>query len=115
MAATSGNARFQGLVSGRSYNKAIYVSDSNGVTVKFDNGSGANANGDLNVQFSEPTVLADVALGAQTTVTQLVVTINGVQTGDTLFIANQLASVNNRVALAVPLPAGSRMGILQLT
>jgi len=114
MAATSGSARFQGQ-SGRSYIKAIYVSDSTGVTVKFDNGSGANANGDLNVQFPENVYLADVTLGAQTTITQLVVTRDGVQTGDTLFVANQLASVANRVGLAIPLPRGSRLGILQLT
>ena len=82
MAAQSGNARFQGR-SGRSYNKAIYLSDSTGVTTKFDAGAGASANGDPNVQFPEDVVLADVAIAAQTTVTQLVVTRDGVPTGDT--------------------------------
>lgn len=114
MAATSGNARFQGA-SGRSYSKAIYVSDSTGVTVKFDNGDGANANGDPNIQFDEPVYLADLALGAQTTVTQLVVTRNGTPTGDTLFIANQLASIANRVGLKIPFNAYQRCGLKQLT
>jgi len=114
MAAQSGNARFQGR-SGRSYNKAIYISDSTGVTVKFDAGAGASANGDPNVQFDEPVVLADVSIAAQTTVTQLQVTRNGVQTGDTLLIANQLAAVNNRVGLAIPVAPGQRLGLIQLT
>lgn len=114
MAAQNGNARFQGR-SGRSYNKAIHVSDSNGVTVKFDNGDGASANGDPNIQFDEPVVLADIAIAAQTTITQLQVTRNGVPTGDTLLVANQLASVANRVGLAIPFAAYQRCGLKQVT
>ncbi len=113
MAAQVGVARFQGAV--RSYMKAIYLSDTTGVTAKFDNGSGANANGDMNVQFPENVYLADVSMAAAPAVTQLVITIDGKQTGDTLQIASQLAATANRVALAVPLPRGSRMGMVQLT
>ncbi len=114
MGAQSGNARFQGK-SGRSYNKAIYISDSAGVPVKFDSGSGANANGDPNVQFDEAVYLADVVIAAQTTVTQLSATKNGVPTGDTLFVANQLASVANRPGLAIPLGPYQRFGLIQVT
>lgn len=114
MAAKNGSATLRGR-SGRIYNKAIYVSDSTGVTVKFDNGSGASANGDPNVQFDEPVALIDLTLEGATTITQLVVTRNGVPTGDTLLVANQLASVANRVALAIPFAAYQRFGLNQLT
>jgi len=114
MAAQVGVATFLGA-SGRRYSKAIYASDTTGVPAKFDNGSGANANGDPNIQFRENVILTDVSMAAAPTVTQLVVTVDGRQTGDTLQLASQLAATANRVALSIPLPVGSRMGLVQLT
>lgn len=108
-----GNVRFQGA-SGRSYNKAVYLSDVANVPAKFAAGGDVDANGDTNIVFDEPVLLADAAFASGMTVAaRLEVTRNGVPTGDSLVYANQLVSVTNRIALAIPFLAGQRCGLVQ--
>jgi hypothetical protein len=109
------NVRFQGLTTGRSYNKAVYFSDAGDVPGKWPSGGVPDANGMPFTSFAEPVALADVSIPSGMTVcTRLVVTRDGVpDAGGDLMVANQLNTIANRIALSIPFRAGQMIGLMQ--
>jgi len=110
-----GNARFQSVLTQRSYSKAVYFSDVTDVPGKFAAGGAPDANGMPFTTLPESCVLADLSLPSGMTVTtRIVVTRDGVPDGGgDLMVANQLNSIANRIALAIPFRAGQTIGLMQ--
>jgi len=112
MAAQYGSVKFVGR-SRRTYNKQIYLDDTAGHAVKFDNGGGA-LNGDTFWIPPEDVVLKDWAQAAASGQTQTQLLVNSVPTGDILLNSLQLASVTTRPELALGIRGGSKFAAIQL-
>ena len=111
----SGTMVFVGLSSGKHYNKDVYCSDVVAALIRWDSGQGASATSDTFWTAPEAVVLKDFTqVTGMTDTTKLAVTVNQVPTGDMVRFANHLNTLNNRPLLNIGIPAGSRIGGIQL-
>lgn len=114
MAAQSGMIILQG-VSGRTYAKHVYFSDTANGFVNWDSGAGASATSDNQWTPPENVVIRDVVLAAATTKTLTQIVMNGQSSGDILLNSVYLASIAFRPPLAIPVAAGTKLQAIQLT
>jgi len=113
MAAQKGIAKFVG-VSGRTYAKQFYLSDSANGLVNWDAGNGAGSASPTFAILPEAAALTDVIIAAATTQTMTQVLRNNVPTGDILLNSVQLASIVTRPPIAIPFGAGQMISMIQL-
>jgi len=101
--------------SGRRYAINGYASDAANVAVKFDEGKIAVAGSQDTYTVKEGAALVDVIFTSDlATPTNIQVQVTGTPTGDILDVTAHLASVVSRPALAIPLGAGSKLGLMQI-
>ena len=113
MAAQSGAIIIQGA-SGRRYYKNIYFDDTATNLVRFDAGAGAGAATPDFLAIKENSYIRDIILAAATGQTKTQICVNDNGTGDILLNALHLVSVTSRPVLGTPLPAGSKLTMIQL-
>lgn len=98
----------------RSYSKDVYVSDVNAAQVNWDSGNGASATSDQEWRAPEPVTLVDFAIITGTADTEkLLVTRNGVPTGDALRYTLHLVTIALRPRMNIPFGMGEKISAIQ--
>lgn len=93
----------------------IYLDDTAGNAVLFDNGGGDAAKGDAFWIARAAGAIVDFILAAATTKTKTAVMRNSVNTGQNLLNSVYLASITTRPPLMIPFMAGQKIGMVQQT
>lgn len=114
MAAAYGAVLLRG-VSGRTYYKDIYLSDTANAFITFDSGSGASATSDNKTVPQENVFIEDVVVVTGTAKTKIQIVVNGAPTGDILRQTVHLSSVTFRPRLAIPVSKGAQLQMIELT
>lgn len=112
MAASSGMLTFKGRA--QTYSINFYIPDAVADVIRFDAGAGASATSPDFKTFPEDVVLTDVAALAAPTATRVRFTVNGAPTQQICLYSANLYNNNARPIFALPIPAGSRLGGIQL-
>ena len=113
MAATQGTAVFVGR-SGRTYIKDLYFSDVANAPINWDSGQGAAATSREDTTLPEQVYLGDVAIVTGAAQTKLLLTRNGVSTGDMLRHTLHLNTLALRPQLRIPFNPGDVIAALQI-
>lgn len=112
MAAQNGTMTFKGK-SGKTYTVDIYIPDAVATKITF-NPSGLAASTSTDYwKAPEDCLLTDISGAAPTAVGATLTLSGALYSGNTFRWANQLATLNNRTAFKIPIPAGEQVGALQ--
>lgn len=104
---------FRGM-SGRTYAKDVYLSDTNNALANFDAGAGASATSATDITFPEPVVLEDYSqVTGMTDTTKVQLVRDNVPTGDMLRYAIHLTTLANRPKLRIGIKQGTRLTMIQ--
>jgi len=115
MAASSGTLILIGKQTGQSYARGIYIPDAAADVLRFDAGAGPSATSPDFATWSEDVILRDfVALGAPTA-TQVRLTLNGTPTSQLLRYNLHLVALAFRPQQNLTIPAGARLGGINVT
>ena len=114
MAAQYGMMVFQSAQGGKS-SVQVYLDDTAGNSVLFDNGGGDASKGDAFWITPLHGAIVDFILAAATTKTKTAIMRNSVNTGQNLLNAVYLASITTRPPLLIPYLAGQKIGMVQQT
>lgn len=100
--------------SGKTYTVDLYVPDAVATKVTFNASGLAASTSETYWSAPENVTIVDIsAVGAPTAV-GATFTVNGaLYTGNTIRWANQSNALNNRMKMAVPIKAGTQLGMLQ--
>jgi hypothetical protein len=117
MAAANGVFHFiyaAGRMRGMSADVSAYFDDTAGNFVRFDQSAKATAASNDSWIPPAPCILTDIVMAGATAQTTTQLMRNQVPSGDFILNALVLASVTNRTALRVPVPAGVKFQAKQL-
>lgn len=115
MAASYGTLILVGVKSGQSYSRGFYIPDAAADVLRFDAGAGASSTSPDFATWNEDVVIKDVVALAAPTATQVRLTLNGTPTSQLLRYSLHLASVTFRPPQNLTIPAGARLGGINVT
>ena len=114
MAATNANMTAVSTSTGARYNIEVYVADAAGTQLTFNPNGLASATSATDWTAPENVIITDISVLAAPTAVGATWTANGATiNGATLRWNNQLETLANRIAMAVPIAKGTRVGGLQ--
>jgi len=113
MAASYGTITFE-KPGGLTFTKDVYFDDAAGAAVRWDEGSGASATSTTFYTPRSLCAITDVCIATATGQTKTSIVLNSIPAGGILRNSLHLASVVTRPHMAVLLPAGTELKLIQL-
>lgn len=113
MAASYGTITFLTAL-GTKFSKDIYLDDSAGAPIRWDEGAGAGAATATYYRAMQNLAITDLVIVSATGQTKTQVVMNGNATGNILRNSVHLASVVTRPLLGIVVPAGTELKLIQL-
>ena len=100
--------------SGKTYSIDLQVPDAIATQVTFNASGLAASTSEKYWSTPEPITIVDISAAGAPTAVGATFTFNGaIMNGNTIRWANQANTLSNRIKLAVPIPAGAQVGMLQ--
>lgn len=94
--------------------KDIYLDDTAGNMVRWDNGAGASATSDTNFNVPADCKIVDICIASATGQTKTQVNVNNQPTGNMLRNSLHLSTITSRPPMRIPLFKDQKLSLIQL-